>query len=508
MGCPTSKLFPTDDRWEESKEYTMKYICILFFLSSFYASGLDIPNDKLQTYKEACLEELERVSGSRAFAESDPASYRVHEETCIKRLMREEGIPTSEVRQNQRSGPPNTRSQLIKNPKYDPNDSGKGSRYIPNPDYRAPTLVEDPRTPGRYIPSERLEREMAEESAKNTEIEKVSIAPNPETAPREITVEGRDIILELRRKEEGATAPSWSSQEISLPNLKWYSDGKGDTTLSVPKIKSQNNNDGEPNDEKRELNQRLANFLKENIIYPPRIRRLIRQGADPNAPVNYRGETPFMMSIKKKTGNGHLQGQIEIVGILIEEGADPNRATKFAKETPLMTAAKDGNLELVRLLISKGADPNLQDARGRTALMFAAENGHGPIVNHLTNNGAELFLKDYKDKMVWDYAHDCESLRHLERASAGSGADSPFSFTGMFSRREFTGWKKNWLQKAKCVLSDTMAQMGEQRDAGQDAAQVDQSGRRHISQEPVPPPPAHKRWLPTWLPTGSESRGR
>src|SRR5262245_5514181 len=92
------------------------------------------------------------------------------------------------------------------------------------------------------------------------------------------------------------------------------------------------------------------------------IRRLVAQGADPNAPSGGNDWTPLMHAI-------HTH-QNASVAALIDAGADPNRASASGV-TPLMWAAGYGYDDTVRLLLQRGAKASLTSANGESALDWA-----------------------------------------------------------------------------------------------------------------------------------------
>ena len=91
------------------------------------------------------------------------------------------------------------------------------------------------------------------------------------------------------------------------------------------------------------------------------VRRMLADGADPNAPEGVNDWTPLMHAVHKN--------QIGSVAALLDGHADPNRAVNGG--TPLMMAAGYGYTPIVRLLLSRGADPRVRDLDGDTALDYA-----------------------------------------------------------------------------------------------------------------------------------------
>lgn len=101
------------------------------------------------------------------------------------------------------------------------------------------------------------------------------------------------------------------------------------------------------------------------------VRKLVRSGADPNAPWGPLNWTPLMHAISRY--------QIAAVEALLDAGADVNRTgddeteprTKQRDVTPLMMAAGYGYTPIVELLLRHGADPARADGDGNRALDYA-----------------------------------------------------------------------------------------------------------------------------------------
>ena len=141
------------------------------------------------------------------------------------------------------------------------------------------------------------------------------------------------------------------------------------------------------------------------------IGRLIRAGADPNAPFTAAGDTALMMASRT--------GKADAVRVLLEGGARVNAAETWGGTTPLMWAVAERHAAAARLLIEAGADVNAQSryvaaANGRgfegrtpiasrtdskpeefasgwlTPLMFAAREGDVDLAKTLVDAGAEV----------------------------------------------------------------------------------------------------------------------
>jgi uncharacterized protein len=95
----------------------------------------------------------------------------------------------------------------------------------------------------------------------------------------------------------------------------------------------------------------------------PMIDRLLKAGADPNAPLTPAGDTAVMMAART--------GKPDVIRALVEAGANVNAKENWGGTTALMWAVSEGHAEAARLLLSAGADVN---ARSH---YVAAANGRG-----------------------------------------------------------------------------------------------------------------------------------
>src|SRR5688500_7032165 len=111
------------------------------------------------------------------------------------------------------------------------------------------------------------------------------------------------------------------------------------------------------------------------------VERLVRSGADVNAPNRY-GLIPLALAC--------ANGDAAMVELLLKAGADPNGIVAGG-ETALMTCARAGGLEAVKLLLARGANVNAKEPkRGQTAIMWAAAEGHAAVVEALIAAGANF----------------------------------------------------------------------------------------------------------------------
>jgi ankyrin repeat protein len=152
------------------------------------------------------------------------------------------------------------------------------------------------------------------------------------------------------------------------------------------------------------------------------IERLIKAGADPNAPLSKFGDTALMFAARA--------GKTDAIKVLLDHGAQVNTVETWGGSTPLMWAASERHLDAVKLLIAAKADVNAKSyfvpsAHGRgfegatpegpkpkqaveelaggwmTPLMFAAREGDMEIGKTLVTAGADLnaIAGDGKDSL-------------------------------------------------------------------------------------------------------------
>lgn len=110
----------------------------------------------------------------------------------------------------------------------------------------------------------------------------------------------------------------------------------------------------------------------------PLVRKLLAQGADPNAKDRW-----GMIPIETAARNGDA----EVLQWFIDKKADVN-AKGMMGITPLISAVSSGSEEKVRILLKAGADPNAKADTGMTALKRARASGQESIASLLQNAGA------------------------------------------------------------------------------------------------------------------------
>jgi ankyrin repeat protein len=141
--------------------------------------------------------------------------------------------------------------------------------------------------------------------------------------------------------------------------------------------------------------------------------RLIKAGADPNAPLTEYGDTALMMAART--------GKTDAIEVLFEGGVKVNAAETWGGTTALMWAAAEHHPAAVRALIDHGADVN---ARSK---FVAAANGRGfegrtPSAR-TSGQGAEEFASGSLTALMFAAREgDAESARLLVAAGADVNA--------------------------------------------------------------------------------------
>jgi ankyrin repeat protein len=138
--------------------------------------------------------------------------------------------------------------------------------------------------------------------------------------------------------------------------------------------------------------------------------RLLKAGADPNAPLTGAGDTALMMAART--------GKTDAIRVLVEASADVNARETWGGTTPLMWAVSEGHAEAAKMLIGAGADLN---ARSH---YVAAANGRGfegrtPLSSATDTRAAEFASGWLTPLMLAAREGDVE----LARIIVGAGAD-------------------------------------------------------------------------------------
>jgi ankyrin repeat protein len=140
------------------------------------------------------------------------------------------------------------------------------------------------------------------------------------------------------------------------------------------------------------------------------IEKLVKAGADPNAPLSASGDTALMLAART--------GTTDAIKVLLETGANVNAKETWGGTTPLMFAASERHPAAVRMLIERGADVS---ARSN---FVAAANGRGfegrtPSAPR-TSQAVEEFASGWLTPLMFAAREgDVESARLL----VGAGAD-------------------------------------------------------------------------------------
>lgn len=120
------------------------------------------------------------------------------------------------------------------------------------------------------------------------------------------------------------------------------------------------------------------------------IERLLKAGADPNAPVYFLGESVLEAAA--------AHGKLASVQTLLDHGADPNHSGEFSSSTPLIAAARAGHRDVCMALLQAGANLTaLKDPDRNSAIKAAAENSDGALLEEFLKVGAETASPDRED---------------------------------------------------------------------------------------------------------------
>src|SRR5712691_5019189 len=109
---------------------------------------------------------------------------------------------------------------------------------------------------------------------------------------------------------------------------------------------------------------------------------LIVAGANVSAATR-EGVTPLQLAA--------MNGNAAMLGKLIKAGADPNAPLTQYGDTALMMASRTGKTDAIATLLETGGQVNAKETwRGTTALMWAASEGHPAAVKVLLDHGADV----------------------------------------------------------------------------------------------------------------------
>ena len=140
------------------------------------------------------------------------------------------------------------------------------------------------------------------------------------------------------------------------------------------------------------------------------LERLIRAGADPNAPVSDTGDTALMIAART--------GKVDAVKVLLDQGAKVNTKESWGGTTALMWAISELHPDVTKLLVDRGADVNAKSnfvpsASGRG---FEGTSAVAPKPNQTTEEFASGWMTPL---MFAARENDLDSARIL----IGAGAD-------------------------------------------------------------------------------------
>lgn len=114
------------------------------------------------------------------------------------------------------------------------------------------------------------------------------------------------------------------------------------------------------------------------------LRRLIAQGANPDAPV-YDDINEDCYAIHQAA----LNPDVNVIKYVVSLGVDPCRIDFWARQ-PLAFAVRNNSLEMVQYLVSLGNDPCNVDDDGKTVLAESALNPDVRVVEYLMSLGAKV----------------------------------------------------------------------------------------------------------------------
>jgi uncharacterized protein len=143
------------------------------------------------------------------------------------------------------------------------------------------------------------------------------------------------------------------------------------------------------------------------------IERLLRAGADPNAPLSDTKNTALMMAART--------GKVDAVKVLLDHGAQPNAKESWGGTTALMWAVSERHPEVTKLLVDRGADVNAKSNFVPSASGRGFE-GTAPVVAK-SNQATEEFASGWMTPLMFAAReNDLDSARILIQAGADVNA--------------------------------------------------------------------------------------
>lgn len=127
-----------------------------------------------------------------------------------------------------------------------------------------------------------------------------------------------------------------------------------------------------------------------------RVRTLLSQGADPNAPKED-GWRPLHTAI----GQLRVGGKVEFIAVLLEYGANVNEWDANHNETPILSASDPPEIDAARVLLEAGADPNVRRSDGESPLRLCVWEEDAEMAALLLHYGAGKTVNDFGGDFAW-----------------------------------------------------------------------------------------------------------
>jgi ankyrin repeat protein len=160
------------------------------------------------------------------------------------------------------------------------------------------------------------------------------------------------------------------------------------------------------------------------------VRRLVAEGADPNAFDEDRIENALGIAI--------LYRQVAVIRALAQTKADFNAGWPH---TPLTIAVRTRNVALIRALVEGGAKVNQPNSSGETALLIAVQDGDAATVAELVRLGADPSLVPKKKK--YDTVTNYSPIDYAAMEGKKAIIDALLSAPGMKRDKRLAGLMLN-----------------------------------------------------------------
>jgi ankyrin repeat protein len=191
-----------------------------------------------------------------------------------------------------------------------------------------------------------------------------------------------------------------------------------------------------------------------------RVRELIRQHADVNAP-QPDGMTALHWAARRD--------DIDLARVLLTSGANVKVRDRYGI-APLTLAATRGSAHMLELLLKAGADPNTALPEGETALMTAARTGDPAAIKMLLAHGAKVNAKENtmgENALMWAAAENhAEAVRALVSADVDINTRSTLLHLAPFN------WVTSGMVSTTLPRGSWTALMYAARQGATDAARV------------------------------------